>query len=53
MAQLTVDFNSVIGKFKPMNAVNNGPVKPRADQSRGNFEEFKAKLIEDIISWTE
>ena len=45
MAQVTVDFNSVIGKFKPMNAVNNGPVKPRADQSRGNFEEFQALRI--------
>ena len=45
MAQVTVDFNSVIGQFKPMNAVNNGPVKPRADQSRGNFEEFQVLRI--------
>ena len=45
MANLTVDFNSVAGKFKPMNAVNNGPVKPRSDQSRGNFYDYQALRI--------
>lgn len=45
MALVTVDFDSVVGKFKPMNAVNNGPVKPRSDQSRGNFDDYKALRI--------
>ncbi len=45
MALVTVDFNSVVGKFKPMNAVNNGPVKSRSDQSRGNFDDYKALRI--------
>lgn len=45
MANLTVDFSSVVGKFKPMNAVNNGPVKPRSDQSRGNFYDYQALRI--------
>lgn len=45
MALVMVDFNDVVGKFKPMNAVNNGPVKPRADQSRGNFVDYKALRI--------
>ena len=45
MANLTVDFSTVVGKFKPMNAVNNGPVKPRSDQSRGNFYDYQALRI--------
>lgn len=45
MANLVVDFNTVVGKFKPMNAVNNGPVKARSDQSRGNFNDYQALRI--------
>ena len=45
MANLVVDFNTVVGKFKPMNAVNNGPVKARSDQSRGNFTDYQALRI--------
>ena len=45
MAELTFDFKSVVGKIKPMNAVNNGPIKPRNDQSRGNFDDYKALRI--------
>ena len=36
--KITVDFSKTAGKINPMHAVNNGPAKPRADQSRGNFE---------------
>ena len=27
MARVQVDFQEVLGKIKPMNAVNNGPIK--------------------------
>lgn len=30
-----------IGKIKPMHAVNNGPIKGRGDQTRGNFNAYK------------
>ncbi len=33
------------GPIRMMNAVNNGPTKPRKDQSRGNFEEYAALKI--------
>ena len=45
MANLIIDFNTVVGKFKPMNAVNNGPVKARPDQSMGNFSDYQALRI--------
>lgn len=38
---IRVDFNNVVGKMKPMHAVNNGPVGAREDQTRGNFGAFK------------
>ncbi|MBQ9089347.1 MAG: hypothetical protein IJY46_11285 [Lentisphaeria bacterium] len=40
MANISIDFSNITGRIKPMNAVNNGPVKSRSDQSRGNFCEY-------------
>lgn len=34
-----------IGPIKRMNAVNNGPTKPRSEQCSGNFDEYKALKI--------
>lgn len=45
MADLRIDFDDVIGKIKPMHAVNNGPLKKRADQTRHNFDTYKAAGI--------
>ena len=45
MANVSVDFKREIGKIKIMHAVNNGPSKPRDDQSRGNFKAYKALHI--------
>ncbi len=45
MAKITIDFNTTSGRIKPMNAVNNGPIKPRNDQSRGNFKDYQALRI--------
>lgn len=42
---VTVDPTVEIGPIKAMNAVNNGPTKARADQSRGNFADFQALRI--------
>lgn len=42
---VTVDANDVVGPVKIMNAVNNGPSKARADQSRGNFASYKALRV--------
>ena len=42
---VTVDPFAAVGSIKPMNAVNNGPSKARADQSRGNFADFRAARI--------
>ena len=42
---VTVDPADVVGPVKIMNAVNNGPSKARADQSRGNFADYKALRI--------
>ena len=43
--RVTVDPFHALGPVKPMNAVNNGPVVARADQSRGNFADFRALRI--------
>ena len=46
MANVTVDLSRVLGKMKPMQAVNNGPVGVIIpSQNRNNFEEFKAARI--------
>lgn len=42
---VTVNSSKTIGAIKAMNAVNNGPCKARADQSKGNFETYKALKI--------
>ena len=44
-AKVTLDFDQIIGQIKPMNAVNNGPVRARSDQTRGNFDDYKALNI--------
>lgn len=42
MKNITVELSEVLGKIKPMNAVNNGPVCARDDQTSGNFLSYKA-----------
>lgn len=44
-AEIVVDPAKTVGPVKPMNAVNNGPIPSRGDQSRGNFAEYKAAKI--------
>lgn len=39
-ATIRFDNSEVIGMMKPMNAVNNGPVRARKDQTRGNFDSY-------------
>lgn len=39
---LKVDQSKVLGELKPMNAVNNGPVRAPQAQKRGNFETYAA-----------
>ena len=45
MSIVNVNFNNIIGKIKPMHAVNNGPVKGGYEQVRSNFDDFKAAKI--------
>lgn len=45
MNTITVDFGTPCGKIKPMHAVNNGPLKYRNDQTRHNYDSFKAAHI--------
>ena len=45
MADIVVIPSQTTGKIKPMNAVNNGPVRIRSDQSRGNFPTYEAAKI--------
>ena len=45
MKNITIDFSKTVGKIKPMHAVNNGPIRPRSDQTSGNFEDYKALRI--------
>lgn len=44
-ADIVVIPSQTTGKIKPMHAVNNGPVRIRSDQSRGNFPTYKAAQI--------
>ena len=44
-AEVVVDPNAEIGPIKPMNAVNNGPVKAGRSQQRENFSTYKAARI--------
>ncbi len=41
MANVKVDFNKILGPIKPINAVNNGPVKKGRSQHLENFELYK------------
>lgn len=44
--KMIIDFRTVIGEIKPMNAVNNGPVyTENADQNGSNLEDFKKANI--------
>ena len=45
MSIVNVNFNNIIGKIKPMHAVNNGPIKGGYEQVRSNFDDFKAAKI--------
>ncbi len=45
MANLNIRYSDIIGKMKPMHAVNNAPVRGRASQTRGNFDTFSALKI--------
>ncbi|MBO4540026.1 MAG: hypothetical protein J5781_07080 [Clostridia bacterium] len=41
MTVVTVDFNRKIGPFKPMNAINNGPLPYTEGQTWTNFSDYK------------
>ena len=41
MERIKIDFDNIIGKVKPMNAVNNGPAGEK-ERNTGNFETYKA-----------
>jgi len=46
MEKVSINFENVTGVIKTMHAVNNGPIKTSSvEQSRGNFEEYKAARI--------
>lgn len=42
---VSVDFGKTVRAIKPMNAVNNGPHPKRADQTRSNFDSYRAAKI--------
>lgn len=42
---VSIDPTKSVGQIKLMNAVNNGPSKARSDQSRGNFDSYKAARL--------
>ncbi len=45
MSNITIDFNKVSGKIKNMHSVNNGPLAKKNDQTRSNFDDYKAAKI--------
>lgn len=47
MENIKFDLSKKLGKFRPMNAVNNGPVHKRHanDQARSNLNDYKAARI--------
>ena len=45
MGKITVNTGKTIGKIKPMHAVNNNPLKPRSDQTKSCFDDYKAAGI--------
>ena len=46
MAKLHVDFSRVLGKVKPMHAVNNGPAVRMSDVQNGTMHPFNSNLNE-------
>ena len=44
-AEVVVDLDAVVGPIKPMNAVNDGPIRPRGDQKRSCWREFEALQV--------
>jgi len=38
MSTVSINFEKTVGPIKPMHAVNNGPIKAPASQTRGNFD---------------
>ncbi len=45
MVALNINCSEIIGRMKPMHAVNNAPVRARKTQCRDNFDTFKALKI--------
>ena len=45
MDRITVNFAEITGTIKTMHAINNGPLKKRDDQTRHNFDTYKASGI--------
>ena len=46
MTNVKIDFQNIVGKIKPMHAVNNGPVvADKVEQTRGNSEAYQAAHI--------
>ncbi len=45
MEKITVNTGKATGKIKPMHAVNNNPLKPRSDQTKSFFNDYKAAGI--------
>jgi len=43
--EVLVDPSVAMGAIKPVHGVNNGPMKARADQCRGNFEAYRDARI--------
>ena len=45
MANITITTKEIVGRIKPMHAVNNGPIIARQDQTRGNDVAYAAAKI--------
>ncbi len=45
MSEIRIDFAKCSGRIKPMHCVNNGPLPKRGDQTRDNFDTYKAAKI--------
>ncbi len=45
MSCVTINTNKLLGKIRPMNCVNNGPVGLAEDPGRGNFQTYKKLKI--------
>ncbi len=43
--EVKIATKEITGKIKPMNCVNNGPLKPRLEQVRDNFEAYRNARI--------